>query len=172
MIALQEALDDWREAKTVAVYGWSNLHDIGLCIVMPNSILERIVDCAHHRKINNAQDLKCETGWSDAEQYGTKIIALLQRHAPPLSTPFITTPLRPLTCSIVNASPSQLGPPSATIPTGASAPSNSPSVAVVSKRQIKCGACGGVGHNARNQLCPKHPSHMNNQNKENTTPSV
>ncbi|KIK76593.1 hypothetical protein PAXRUDRAFT_18083 [Paxillus rubicundulus Ve08.2h10] len=116
-IALQEALDDWCEAKTAAVYGWSNLCDIGSCIVMPNSILKRIVDCAHQHQINNAQDLKRETGWSDAEQ--------------------------PLTSSIINASPSRSGPPSATMPTGASAPPNSPSVVVVSKRQIKCGACGG-----------------------------
>lgn len=146
-IALQKALHDWCVAKTATVYGWSHLHDIGPCIVMPNLTLEHIVDCAHHRKINNAQDLRCEMGWPDAELYNGEIIMLLQKHAPPLSTPFITIPLKFTTSSAINASSSLLTPSSATLPAAAGT-SNGLPVANVPKCQNKCGACGTTGHNS------------------------
>ena len=45
---LQDALDDWHDEKTTAVYGWARLNDLGPALIMPNSILDRIVDYAHH----------------------------------------------------------------------------------------------------------------------------
>lgn len=50
---------------------------------MPNDTLDRIVDCAHHRKIQTPQDLKRETKWSKSEQFADDIIALIQKHAVP-----------------------------------------------------------------------------------------
>ncbi|KIK72533.1 hypothetical protein PAXRUDRAFT_21879 [Paxillus rubicundulus Ve08.2h10] len=41
---LEEALHDWQEAKTTALFGWACLNDYGPSVVMPNSILKRIVD--------------------------------------------------------------------------------------------------------------------------------
>jgi hypothetical protein len=101
--ALLDALDGWREQTTAAVYGWHNLNDMGPSIMMCNATVERIVDCAHHRMITSVLELKRETGWSDADQFGGEIITLIQRHAAPLTTPFVSTPLRPTASGNLNA---------------------------------------------------------------------
>jgi hypothetical protein len=82
----QEALHDWRELeeKTKDVYGWACLKDYGPCLIMPNAILDRIVDCVHHRKIQTPQDLKRETGWTESERFWDDIVMLIQGHATPL----------------------------------------------------------------------------------------
>ncbi|KAI5982404.1 P-loop containing nucleoside triphosphate hydrolase protein [Pisolithus albus] len=90
---LQNALDEWREQTTSAVYGWHHLNDIGPSIVMCNTTLGRIVNCAHHHKINSIQDLRRETAWPDADRYGGEVLSLIQRHAVPLASPFISIPL-------------------------------------------------------------------------------
>ncbi|KAG2031717.1 hypothetical protein BDR03DRAFT_875382, partial [Suillus americanus] len=94
-LALQDALDDWCEQKTILTYGLSQLSDLGPSLVLPNCTLDRIVDCAHHRKITSTLNLKRETGWTDADRFGNEIIALIQRHTPLTVSPFTTTPLRP-----------------------------------------------------------------------------
>ena len=91
--ALGDALHGWREDKTSALFGWAALNDFGPCLVMPNSILECIVDCAHHNKIETLQDLKKETGWTEADRLGSEVIALVQHHVPPRSSPLVSTPL-------------------------------------------------------------------------------
>ncbi|KIJ62203.1 hypothetical protein HYDPIDRAFT_53733, partial [Hydnomerulius pinastri MD-312] len=136
---LQDALDEWREQKTATVYGWHHLNDIGPSIIMCTTTLERIVDCAHHRKINSINELKRETGWPDADQFGNEVIAIIHRHAAPPTLPFVSTPLRPTTSSTLNSTP-------------AAASSSAP------KRKNKCGACRLEGHNARSRICLKHPS--------------
>ncbi|KIK18680.1 hypothetical protein PISMIDRAFT_14176 [Pisolithus microcarpus 441] len=63
---LEEALLDWHEEKTVAIYGWACLNDHGT-IVMTGTMLDRIVDSAHHHKIQTCQDLRRETGWMNSD---------------------------------------------------------------------------------------------------------
>ncbi|KAG1724446.1 uncharacterized protein EDB91DRAFT_1062838, partial [Suillus paluster] len=58
---LCEALEDWRDQKTVEIYGRSPLIDLGPTVVMGDSVLDRIIDCAHHEKIRVIQDLHKET---------------------------------------------------------------------------------------------------------------
>ncbi|KAG1888767.1 hypothetical protein F4604DRAFT_1569558, partial [Suillus subluteus] len=142
-LALQETLDDWREQKTASTYGRHHLNDLGPSLVFPNAILDWILDCTHHRKIQSVYDLKWETGWTDAEVFGEKVITLIKQHAAPLPSPFVTTPLRSIsTTSFSNMPPTQ-------------SPSNN-----------QCGTCGLEGHNARNRVCEQHPS-RSGQNKEN-----
>jgi hypothetical protein len=61
---LCEALEDWRDHKTVEIYGCSHLIDLGPTVVMGDTVLDRIIDCAHHEKIKVIQDLHKETHWS------------------------------------------------------------------------------------------------------------
>ncbi|KIK96814.1 hypothetical protein PAXRUDRAFT_10564 [Paxillus rubicundulus Ve08.2h10] len=100
---LLDAIGQWQEQTTASVYGWHHLNGMGPSILMCNAIVERIVDCAHHCKIASVQELKREMGWSDADQFGGEVITLIQRHAAPLATPFVSTPLRLITSSTVNA---------------------------------------------------------------------
>ncbi|KAG2064808.1 hypothetical protein BDR04DRAFT_1034370 [Suillus decipiens] len=151
-LVLQDAFDDWCEQKTISTYGWSHLNDLGPSPVLPNCTLDCIVDCAHHCKINSILDLKKETGWTDSNRFGNEIITLIQRHAPPITSPFVTTPL---------SYPSTGNVPVLTTPCP-TARTNTPNL----KFKNKCSACNNEGHNACNHVCPRHPSHAA-QNKEN-----
>ncbi|KAG1803246.1 uncharacterized protein BJ212DRAFT_1285275 [Suillus subaureus] len=137
-LVLQDALDDWHEQKTISTYSWSHLNDLGPSLVLPNCMLDRIVNCAHHHKINSIFDLKKETGWMDSDRFGNEIITLIQRHAPPIASPFVTTPLSyPSTGNVpVLATP---------CPT---ARTNTPNL----KHRNKCGACNNEGHNGKFQV--------------------
>ena len=148
--ALQDSLEDWRESKTAAVYGWACLNDHGPSLVMPLSILDRIVDCAHHHKLQSTQDLKREMGWTDAEKFGDEIIVLVKLHAAPCSSPFVSTPLR--------NTPSSTGISTPNVHTDMPSPSTpSTSLSLLhinpkhsgTKRCIKCSACGEEGHNGK-----------------------
>lgn len=92
-------LEDWREAATLRVYGDSNLHDYGPSAVMPDSVLDRIVDCVQHHKIVTIQDLCKETRWSGSDEFGADIIAIIHRlFLVPTSTLVLT--LAPLQCQL------------------------------------------------------------------------
>ncbi|KIK91052.1 hypothetical protein PAXRUDRAFT_13993 [Paxillus rubicundulus Ve08.2h10] len=67
---LHEALQDWHENKTAAIFGWAALNDLGPSLLMTNVLLDRIIDCAHHHKIHTIQELWKETSWTDSEKYG------------------------------------------------------------------------------------------------------
>ncbi|KIJ09814.1 hypothetical protein PAXINDRAFT_86935 [Paxillus involutus ATCC 200175] len=138
---LVNTLDDWREAKTTTVFGWASLNDHGPSLVMPNTTLDRIVNCAHHRKIHTAQDLKRETGWTDTERFSMEIVAIIQRHAPPLPSPFVSTPLRPTSSNNISIT-SRLRPPTPTSPISHTIHSLN-----IPKQRNKCSACGHEGHN-------------------------
>ncbi|KIK12388.1 hypothetical protein PISMIDRAFT_120344 [Pisolithus microcarpus 441] len=153
------ALLDWREDKTVAVYGWACLNDHGP-VIMTATTLNRVVDCAHHHKIQTREDLKRETAWMNSDQYGDEIVNLIKQHAAPATSLLVSTPLRIRGMALggdQTAGPStspHLTPPSSNIP---------------SKRRSRCSACGQEGHNARNRVCPKHPSHVSTGDKENVS---
>ncbi|KAN0088934.1 hypothetical protein V8E55_005991 [Tylopilus felleus] len=141
-MALSNALNAWREAKTITVYGWANLRNHGPCLIMTNTTLERIINCSHHHKIKGVQDLKHETTWADAEEYGLEILELIKKHGAPLSTLFSSAPLRPLSLDHTNTSTS---PTTHTMP-------RSTDIAPGSKHRNKCGACDREGHNGKSPL--------------------
>jgi len=58
---LHTALQDWCDEKTEKEFGRAHLLDLGGMLVMSNTILDRIVDCAHHFKIDTKEDLARET---------------------------------------------------------------------------------------------------------------
>jgi len=138
---LCEALEDWRDQKTVEIYGRSHLIDLGPTVVMGDSVLDRIVDCAHFQKIKVADDLRKETHWSVNDNLAKEVITIIH-HIIPISL-YTTAPLqqRPLS-TIVHAPNSGLAqPPSAHIA------SNGPPAGV--KKLQKCSACGQAGHNSK-----------------------
>jgi ATP-dependent DNA helicase RecQ len=137
-LALLDALYDWREEKTISIYGWAHLSDLGPSLVLPNSMLDRIVDCAHHRKIHSVLELKKETGWTDADRFGNEVVLLIQSLAPPGASPFAMTPLsRTPSASNTIVLPPTPSTPSPCLATTSNAP----------KRKNKCSACGQEGHN-------------------------
>jgi hypothetical protein len=93
---LREALEDWREEKTAEIYGRSYLIDIGPAIVMGNLVLERLVNCAHHAKINSVNDIRKETHWTNTQTFGSEVLSIILRIIPavPLSQAYTTAPLQ------------------------------------------------------------------------------
>ncbi|KAG1867710.1 hypothetical protein F4604DRAFT_1584981 [Suillus subluteus] len=70
-------VDDWQEDTTQKLYGQAHLHDLGPGLVMPNNILNRIVECAHFHKIKSPADLLRETRWSGVNKPGDDIVTLI-----------------------------------------------------------------------------------------------
>ena len=153
---LGDVIHDWQEEKTSALYGWAALNDFGPCLVMPNSILKHVVDCAHHNKIKTLQDLKKETGWTEADRLGSKVIALIQRHILPCSSPLVSTPLSRQVSQVSVLSSLNLDSPSPLL-----RPTPVASTPIVGLGQFfttssdsghvrchnKCSVCGQEGHN-------------------------
>ncbi|KAJ3495027.1 hypothetical protein NLJ89_g10694 [Agrocybe chaxingu] len=154
---LYEALDAWRILKTETEFGYATLVDLGASLVMPSDTLERIMHCAHHCKIRTVADLKKETRWDEADNFGNEVVALILRIRPPPALPPPTTTVpRPLaTVSLPNM--------------------DAPVPVVKERAKTRCGACGTVGHNRANRwVCTKHPDYVPTTSmsaKENVTTS-
>ncbi|KAF8415303.1 hypothetical protein L210DRAFT_3495955 [Boletus edulis BED1] len=151
-LALVNALEDWREGTTISLHGEGFLCDLGPGLVMPTKVLDRIVTCAHAHKIKTVANLQKETSWSGAEHYGHQIVSLVLQHLPiPVIAPLFTSAPLPRSNGVAPSPLTTLAPKPTT------------------RRQIRCSACHGEGHNARNRDCPSHPSRRptDTHNKEN-----
>ena len=76
-LSLYKALNSWRQRHAAKVYGEGAARDYGPSLVLPNVILDRIVDCAHWHKLNTADDLERETDWYHASDYGSEVIDII-----------------------------------------------------------------------------------------------
>ncbi|KAG2344669.1 hypothetical protein BDR05DRAFT_947343 [Suillus weaverae] len=138
---LCDSLEDWQEAATERIYGGSNLNDYGPSLVMPDSVLDCIVDCAHYKKIVTIDDLRKETQWSGVDQFGGDVIAVIHCIIPvPIPVPvFTSNPLQPLPRQSVNIT---------SLNTQAAAHPLAPTV--TNQKQSRCSACNLEGHNKQN----------------------
>jgi hypothetical protein len=124
--ALELALDNFRFQTTERKYGHGALDMMGTGLVMSDDILQRIVICAHYRKIQSLEDLLRETRWIGAREYFNDIQGLLEIHSPPPQTAPLTTrvPLRTLDPVVAPSEVTTAKP----------------------KRRNRCGACKMEGH--------------------------
>ena len=114
---LSQALNAWRQRVTVEKYGEAILRDVGSSLVLPNELLERLVDCSHYGKITNMEQLGKEVDWILADEYGPEVVRLIMDVCPPQprkrgrrpkkTAPGGTTARRPLAENgqILNAQP-------------------------------------------------------------------
>ncbi|KIJ10665.1 hypothetical protein PAXINDRAFT_85694, partial [Paxillus involutus ATCC 200175] len=153
------AAEDWREEKTKQMHRESHLTDLGPGLVMPDTVLDRIVACAHHCKIKTTDDLCKEIHWSSTDHFGTEVVALDTCGCRECEFP---TPLQ-----------SRPVPSSNSAITGSTRAHQLQVDEVVSElnagKKNKCGACRLEGHNRHNCVCLKHPSRISTtiRNKEN-----
>ncbi|KAI0691138.1 hypothetical protein BC835DRAFT_1417358 [Cytidiella melzeri] len=142
---LRDELYKWRDAT--AKTDMAEYEDFGGDILMHYRIVERIVELAHAQKLNTVQDIQEHANWCWAQQYGTAVLALVQKYCPkPVtvpSSPFTTVPLE----------------------TGRrqqdkSIPAHSDSHSTSTRRPRAppvCGACGLIGHRKNSPLCQNKP---------------
>jgi hypothetical protein len=135
---LCEALEDWRDQKTVEIYGCSHLIDLGPTVVMGDTVLDQIIDCTHHEKIKVIQDLHKETHWSINDNLAREVIAIIHQIIP--ISLYTTAPLQqhPLSTTVNT--------PISGLPQCSSLASNNPPAGT--KKVQKCSACGQPGHNS------------------------
>lgn len=123
-MSLRDALNEFREQETIKKFGKSRLKNSGPGLIMPNNILQRIVDCVHAQKINSKDDLQLETRWSRVDLFADAVLAIIDMCRRPPLTPSAAND---------NASP-------------ATNVKKAPKIG-----QSRCGACGEVGHNSAYQ---------------------
>ncbi|KAG2139340.1 hypothetical protein DEU56DRAFT_735728 [Suillus clintonianus] len=135
---LCEALEDWREEKMAEKYGHSHLIDIDPAIIMADSVLDCLVNCAHHEKIRTIEDLRKETHWSSADKFGSEVLAIIHH----------IIPVKVIVRAALTNAPLQRDPLSTT-----SNPPRAGNVALPStvsdvKKTNRCSACQQEGHNS------------------------
>jgi len=96
--SLKQGLLAWHKHKVSKIFG--DVDYFTPDIFLHLSILDHIVDLAHAHKLNSALDIKNQTLWCFAEEYGGQIIRILEQHSltvqlglPSASSLFISTPL-------------------------------------------------------------------------------
>jgi hypothetical protein len=99
-MGLGDRLHEFRIAKTVERFCHSILKDLGPSIIMPDDVLQCIVDCAHAQKITSVKTLAKETRWNRMDELGAEIIAIIRIYAPQT-----TAPLTPLTSAPLRTHP-------------------------------------------------------------------
>lgn len=115
--ALRDALLVFRREQTIKSFGISALKSLGPGLVLPDQLLDRIVDCAHHGYITSAQSLLEYTRWDGSHEYASDVLALIDAHR---------------TSTTVQ-------PGSESAPTSRTTPS-------LSTKPVTCGACKQGGH--------------------------
>ena len=91
----RDALYDWRTETATDMFG--PLDFLPADLLLHEEILEDIVSLVDTNKIVTLQDLRKKTNWILCDQYGDKIISLIQRFFPPAPVLdlFVSTPLPP-----------------------------------------------------------------------------
>ena len=74
---LREALDQFRRARTQEEFGVAILYNLGPGLIMGDTILERIADCARVHKLDTLDSLYRETKWDLAWDLGEEVLALV-----------------------------------------------------------------------------------------------
>jgi hypothetical protein len=83
-------------------FGRSVLKNARPGVIMPNAILDCIVDCAHYGKIQNINELTRETHWNYSNEYGEDILTLIYVSHPPPPSPVNNPPQSSMTAPSLN----------------------------------------------------------------------
>lgn len=148
-LALRDALRRWRVMKTSVKYGMGIAGRYGGCLVLPNEFLERIVDCAHYKKIDTVVELKKQTQWAEADAYGEEILAMIRQHTTvPVPGAWFETIGFACSRSVSEASISSLATTTTNVTGAVSAviPSRSHATAKPRLTANKCSVCHQSGH--------------------------
>ncbi|KAI6119143.1 hypothetical protein EDD16DRAFT_1480363, partial [Pisolithus croceorrhizus] len=129
--------DNTAAEKTAAVYGWACLFDNGP-MVMTDLMLDCIINCAHHRKIQTPQDLKRETMWANSDLYTSKVLSLIERHAALHKSLIINTTAIPTVLTTPLQASASASVSASTLPT-----------LPAKCHATKCSTCGQEGHNGK-----------------------
>jgi hypothetical protein len=125
-MSLHDALNEFCEQETIKKFGLSRLKNSGPGLIMPNEVLERIVDCTHKQKITTKEHLQLKTRWSHVDTFSDAVLVITDMYRRP---------------SIAGTSvPGAAG---GNLSTATTNPKKAPKIG-----KSRCGACGELGHNS------------------------
>lgn len=78
--ALHVALHAFRREKMQQTYGRHRLNNLGPAIIMGDSQLKQILECARLHKLNTVEDVVREIQWWRAEDLGADVLRLIQQY--------------------------------------------------------------------------------------------
>lgn len=67
LLLVSATIEEDIKVKTTTLFGWATLDDFGPSLVMPNVMLDRIIDCVHHNKIETRKERRAERDQLDGE---------------------------------------------------------------------------------------------------------
>ncbi|KAH9831739.1 P-loop containing nucleoside triphosphate hydrolase protein [Rhodofomes roseus] len=78
---LRTALNTFRRERTIEKYNKALLDALGPSVILPDNVLDHLVECAQAGKIKSATDLQREVGkkWGKVQEHGEAVIALIMR---------------------------------------------------------------------------------------------
>ena len=79
---LRKHLDEWRWEMSVKLHGELFTNDFGCFTFMPNDVLDRICDAAHHNLITSIDALLKETRWHLTREHGQSVVDIVSRMRP------------------------------------------------------------------------------------------
>ncbi|KIJ35148.1 hypothetical protein M422DRAFT_181151 [Sphaerobolus stellatus SS14] len=134
---LHSELRKWRSRTYEEFWGYDDPLGLGDPIILPDEILERIVDLAHYKVLNNVSDVLDQTRWVDYDELAGKMFAIVLKWNPPRQALFTSMP------RVARDGEGEGG--MGIVPT------------IMEKRgyvrkTVKCSACGGAGHNSESHL--------------------
>lgn len=83
-MSLAQVLNAWRQNVAIERYGLAVFREVGSDLVLPDQLLERLVDCAHWGKIRTIEDLRREVDWGLVDELGPTVVNLINTVSPPL----------------------------------------------------------------------------------------
>lgn len=83
-MSLAQVLNAWRQNVAIERYGLAVFREVGSDLVLPDQLLERLVDCAHWGKIRTIEDLQREVDWGLVDELGPTVVNLINTVSPPL----------------------------------------------------------------------------------------
>lgn len=82
---LWKQLNEWRWKVATEVFGEPFTEDFGCFTFMPDEVLDRICDTAHHDLIISTDTLAKETRWHLAKEYGQSVIDIISKVRPAIN---------------------------------------------------------------------------------------
>ena len=74
------ALHKLRRDKMQARYGTAVLHNLGPGLIMGDTMLEQIAECARTHKLGSLDDLYEETKWHETWELGDQVLELVSKY--------------------------------------------------------------------------------------------
>lgn len=126
--ALRSAILEWRKLKAREVFGDALPRDLGNDLFMSTIVIERIIACAHGRKLSSIDNMIRELDWARdrIEMHGVALLDMVRQFTPP--NPYTEHAVAP---------PIVAGSSSGTAGTLSENRKRKPPM---------CGRCGNIGH--------------------------